>query len=200
MADSSAIPSLSSLSEEERINIVRQHFCRKGYRVHSGLQFGTELVLYADDPAKVHSDFCVCVVPQGNYIKTTRCYRVWSGYLNTRIGHSQPLPSSIPFSFNFLSLGEVLDWRRMQTLVRSMPELKKTLILAHVRPKDDLNANKLAAKQDLLDYFEIDEVAIATEHAPFRTKHAPISVQATQVGTQRKGKKARTTASATSTK
>jgi tRNA splicing endonuclease len=50
---------------EDRILIVRRYFEKKGYRVHSGLQFGCELVLYADDPAKVHSDFCVHVVPEG---------------------------------------------------------------------------------------------------------------------------------------
>lgn len=58
---------IQSLSQkwEERVDIVRRHFEHKGYRVHSGLQFGCELVLYADDPAKVHSDFCVHVVPEG---------------------------------------------------------------------------------------------------------------------------------------
>lgn len=53
------------MGEEERIVIVRRHFERKGYRVHSGLQFGCELVLYADIPQRVHSDFCVHVVPPG---------------------------------------------------------------------------------------------------------------------------------------
>jgi tRNA splicing endonuclease len=53
---------------EERVLIVRRHFERKGYRVHSGLQFGCELVLYADDPSRVHSDFCVHVVPEGKPI------------------------------------------------------------------------------------------------------------------------------------
>jgi len=59
----------SSTSEasdwEDYIQIVRRHFEAKGYRVHSGLQFGCELVLYADDPSRVHSDFCVHVLPQG---------------------------------------------------------------------------------------------------------------------------------------
>lgn len=50
---------------EQRIKIVRAHFEEKGYRVHSGLQFGTELVLYADDPSRVHSDFCVHLLPEG---------------------------------------------------------------------------------------------------------------------------------------
>ena len=45
--------------------MVRRHFEAKGYRVHSGLQFGCELVLYADNPSLVHSDFCVHVVPEG---------------------------------------------------------------------------------------------------------------------------------------
>ena len=56
---------------EERVGIVRQHYEGKGYRVHSGLQFGCELVLYADDPSKVHSDFCVHVVPEG------RCFELF---------------------------------------------------------------------------------------------------------------------------
>jgi len=54
----------AAVAWEERILIVRRHFERKGYRVHSGLQFGCELVLYADDPSRVHSDFCVHVVPE----------------------------------------------------------------------------------------------------------------------------------------
>lgn len=56
---------LNSRKWEERVTIVRKHFEQKGYRVHSGLQFGCELVLYADDPSNVHSDFCVHVVPEG---------------------------------------------------------------------------------------------------------------------------------------
>ena len=50
---------------EARVQKVRQWYQNKGYRVHSGFQFGCELVLYADDPSKVHSDFCVHVVPEG---------------------------------------------------------------------------------------------------------------------------------------
>ena len=50
---------------EEKVNFVRLHYESKGYRVHSGLQFGTELVLYADRPDLVHSDFCVHVVRDG---------------------------------------------------------------------------------------------------------------------------------------
>ncbi len=57
--------SLHDLTPEECIAIVRDHYMRKGYRVHSGLQFGCELVLYADDPNRVHSDFCVHIVPHG---------------------------------------------------------------------------------------------------------------------------------------
>jgi len=52
---------------DKRLNVVRAHFERKGYRVHSGFQFGCELVLYADDPDIVHSDFCVHIVPPGEF-------------------------------------------------------------------------------------------------------------------------------------
>jgi tRNA splicing endonuclease len=66
-AHSMQTSSSPSSAWEDRIQIVRRHFQAKGYRVHSGLQFGCELVLYADDPSKVHSDFCVHVVPQGEW-------------------------------------------------------------------------------------------------------------------------------------
>ena len=54
---------------ERRVQLVRKYYEEKGYRVHSGFQFGCELVLYADEPGKVHSDFCVHVVPEGTYIR-----------------------------------------------------------------------------------------------------------------------------------
>jgi tRNA-intron lyase len=127
-----AAAAAAAIAWEERVLVVRRHFEQKGYRVHSGLQFGCELVLYADDPSRVHSDFGVHVVPAD--------------------GH--------------------LDWRQMQSLVRSMPGLHKTLILANVRR---------SGKE-----YEVDELAMATEHAPFRHKKTVV-----QVGEQRK--KARTT-------
>ena len=52
------------LTSDERISIAKKHFEEKGYRVLSGLQFGCEIVLYADDPNHVHSDFCVHVPNQ----------------------------------------------------------------------------------------------------------------------------------------
>ena len=57
-----------SCEHEKRIQIVQKHFENKGYRAHSGLQFGCELVLYADDPNRVHSDFCVHVVHEGRFL------------------------------------------------------------------------------------------------------------------------------------
>ena len=45
----------------------------------------------------------------------------------------------------------------MQTLTRSMPDLHKTLILAHI-------------VQDEHGEYRVEEMAIATEHAPFRHK------------------------------
>ena len=77
------------------------------------------------------------------------------------------------FSFFTSPTDGRLDWRQMQSLVRSMPELHKTLILASV--------SREAGK----DQFRVDELALATEHAPFR--HRRVS---TEVGGQRK--KART--------
>ena len=68
LAAASVAASVAAISWEEKIQIVRNHYTSKGYRVHSGLQFGCELVLYADDPSKVHSDFCIHVVRDGKYV------------------------------------------------------------------------------------------------------------------------------------
>jgi hypothetical protein len=61
----------------------------------------------------------------------------------------------------------------MQSLVRSMPDLHKTLILANVRAVRDDHGHD--------QQYTVDELAIATEHAPFRHKKALV-----QVGGQRK--------------
>lgn len=113
---------------EEKVQFVKQHYEGKGYRVHSGLQFGAELVLYADRPDLVHSDFCIHVTRDD----------------------------------------ESIDWREMQTLVRSMPDLHKTLVLANVKGVTGDNPY-------------VEELAITTEHAPFR--HRPKSIE---IGAQRK--------------
>lgn len=59
--------------EETRRRIVKKHYEKKGYRVHSGLQFGCELVLYANDPDLVHSDFCIHIVPPGKITRFFYC-------------------------------------------------------------------------------------------------------------------------------
>ena len=143
--------SSTSLTHEERIAIVRLHYEGKGYRVHSGLQFGCELVLYADSPDRVHSDFCVHVPPD-------------------RVG--------------------TMDWRTLQTLVRSMPDLHKTLIVAHVRRVEEMRApaqgEEGGAKgppsgdgsntTSTSARYSVDELCLTSEHAPFRQKNAPTEV------------------------
>lgn len=59
------------------------------------------------------------------------------------------------FTFPLSLLDGRLDWRTMQTLTRSMPDLHKTLILAHIVQNEHGD-------------FSVEEMAIATEHAPFR--------------------------------
>lgn len=125
-----------NLTQSDHISITRTHFTNKGYRVHSGLQFGCELVLYADEPGRVHSDFCVHVVPPDGS----------------------------------------MDWRMVQTLVRSMPDLHKTLIIAHVKEVSTeleiKEKNEIAVTYgDPSQRYVVEELAIATEHAPFRHKN-----------------------------
>ena len=63
----------------------------------------------------------------------------------------------------------ILDWRRIQILVRSMPSLHKTLILAHVHRKD-VKADCNGDDNTMMAMYTIEELAIGTEHAPFRHK------------------------------
>ena len=119
------------LHHSDRIAIARKHFEGKGYRAHSGLQFGCELVLYADLPSIVHSDFCVHIPAE-----------------DTR-----------------------LNWMTIQTLVRSMPDLHKTLIIANVKEcsKGDADAVTFDVTSSK-KYFKVEEIALSSEHAPFRHK------------------------------
>jgi len=112
---------LQSSPYEQEVQQLREYYQSLGYRVHSGLQFGCELVLYADDPSRVHSDFCIRMVENE------------------------------------------IDWRGIQSLVRSMPALHKTLVLARMTTDG------------------IQELCFATEHAPFRHRRV-----VGPVGSQRK--------------
>jgi hypothetical protein len=129
----------SAKAWEDRVRAVRTYYEGLGYRVHSGFQFGCELVLYADDPSKVHSDFCVHVLPEDGTI----------------------------------------DWRQMQSLVRLMPDLHKTLLLAMLSP----------------DGKSVQEMAFTSEHAQFRQKHLKRVQQQAQAipGRQTKKKKQEST-------
>mmetsp|Transcript_1011 Transcript_1011/g.1375 ORF Transcript_1011/g.1375 Transcript_1011/m.1375 type:complete len:144 (-) Transcript_1011:238-669(-) len=123
-------------TDSDNISITRTHFTNKGYRVHSGLQFGCELVLYADDPSRVHSDFCVHVVPPDGS----------------------------------------LDWRMIQTLTRLVVSTGKTLIVANVKEvTEDITEGKevdmIVMYGDPPRRYVVEELAIATEHAPFRHKN-----------------------------
>ena len=75
-----------------------------------------------------------------------------------------------------LRLDGLLDWRMIQSLVRLMPDLHKTLLIASLHPQAD-------------GTFTVQELAMASEHAPFRHKHLERTRQATQVGTQLKKQK-----------
>ena len=92
-----------------------------------------------------------------------------------------------------------IDWRAMQTLVRSMPDLHKTLILAHVRRPPNTSSSSgdnNNEKNDDNDWI-VDELAMATEHAPFRHKRKVPGE--TAVGSQRKPGAVTTTTTTTKT-
>jgi tRNA intron endonuclease, catalytic C-terminal domain len=183
-----------TLSMAKQIELVRYYYQTiKGYPyVCCGLQFGVHLVLYADHPSQVHSDYCIYIT-------------------------------------------EFIDWRTVQTLVRSMSDLHKSLILVQVKrlqsqledttlvaapsasacTNSDLvcNDERITADQPsgngedehhlLLQQYEVIEIAITSEHAPFRqckhrkqqqelslstsvTASSPSDPVATSVGNQRK--------------
>ena len=170
-------PTTIARKHEELVAHAREHYTKLGYRVHSGLQFGCELVLYADHPQFVHSDFCVLVLPADGRV----------------------------------------DWRRIQCLTRSMPDYKKTLILAEVvvteedgeqqqqqeedndrdtrvEGEDDVSSSRaddsiigLTKEKKKKRIIKVNELAVSTEHAPFR--HRSAKKGAVDIGSQRKKQK-----------
>lgn len=151
--------------EEAKAVFVRRHYEALGYRVHSGLQFGVDFVLYADSPEAVHSDFCVHIVGDGkfSFFFGSSCEVSQSNGITLLLTISTTPRFTNPCRF----LDELLDWREIQTLTRSMPDFHKTLILVNVKGES------------------IEELAMASEHAPFR--HRP---QQKEVGGQVKKMKA----------
>jgi len=79
------------------------------------------------------------------------------------------------FCVRVIAHGDSIDWRNIQTLVRSMPDLHKTLILAHVKQKPGC-VNSQYIDGNLDTNYVIEELAIASEHAPFRHKKAAAGV------------------------
>lgn len=61
----------------------------------------------------------------------------------------------------------------IQSLVRLMPDLHKTLLLASLHLQPD-------------GTYTVEELAMTSEHAPFRHKHVERTQKATRVGAQRK--------------
>lgn len=167
--DNSPTLTCNRISHDDRIAIARKHFVKKGYRVHSGLQFGCELVLYADIPSRVHSDFCV-------HIPQVEGGGEGEGEVDTHTDSR-------------------MNWMTVQILVRSMPELHKTLIIANVKPCSpdhmgaisyngctdvvaDVDINVDGRRSDSTipvsqntKYYIVEEIAVASEHAPFRHKN-----------------------------
>jgi tRNA intron endonuclease, catalytic C-terminal domain len=144
------------------LDIVRAYYEHiKHYHVYSGLQFGCHYVLYADNPAVVHSDFAIYIVNNESSANDGR-----------------------------------IDWYTVQTLVRMMPDLHKTLILVHVTPKenpDPINGTDGDDNQHgrivhpLLRDWTVHELAVTTEHAPFRHQHRLLQRNSPMaVGTQQK--------------
>lgn len=68
-----------------------------------------------------------------------------------------------------LQLTDGIPWYTIQTLVRMMADLHKTLILVHVSEVNDdaTNGNSVRVSYQGKEYW-LDEFAITTEHAPFR--------------------------------
>lgn len=72
-----------------------------------------------------------------------------------------------------------MDWRMIQSMVRLMPDLHKTLLLANL------------VKDQTTGSYSVEEIAMTSEHAPFRHKHAERARKATQApGQQTKRKRA----------
>jgi hypothetical protein len=98
----------------------------------------------------------------------------------------------------------------MQSLVRSMPALRKTLILANLVPVDTApkqgaddegskrqknhqeldNENVVVKKTNANIRYQVQELALASEHAPFRLRNRSSAGLPTRVGAQKKRKKA----------
>lgn len=102
-------------------------------------------------------------------------------YSSSNVASNVVVCDSLTIQLTCLSIDERIDWMTMQTLVRSMPDLHKTLILVNVKAIC-APSNKISCADEVSNY-KVEEVAIASEHAPFRHREV-----LKDIGAQRKRK------------
>ena len=139
VASDSTTPSLPT-----PLSLLRSHYTSQNYIIHSGLQFGVDLVLYASSPTLVHSDFAVVLY-----------------------NHEWSEEGS--------SVDEGFDWRRIQSLTRSMPDLHKKLIIARVvLEENNDNSNNSNSNNNSNNSnsngFRVEEIKVSTFHRSFKVK------------------------------
>ena len=146
------------------LNALKEHFKGKGYTSMSGLQYGCDLVLYptrvkSDAAAKetfkkVHSNFCVLLFFDGD---------------GAEDGASN--------SYNDVGLGPSLDWRCIQSLGRSMPEVYKRLCCCFVAERvatvntvtADADTGEVIKTESEEYRYSVKEMIVETDHKPFKS-------------------------------
>ena len=113
---STSTPENGATQERIYLDVVKYYYqtILKYPHIYSGLQFGCHYVLYRDHPQVVHSTYAIYVIHPT--ATTTDCAN----------GHTN------------------IPWSTIQTLVRMMADLHKTLILLHI---EELPANGMSEER-----------------------------------------------------
>ena len=178
-------------AHEELISHARTYYTCLGYRVHSGLQFGCELVLYSDSPEYVHSDFCVVVVPEDGRVDWRRIQsltRQMSDWKKTLILAEVTVGLPVVKCTGGTGGTDGTDGSTgtSTSAASSVDTSSDGAAQQQEKPQDETTSALMNAAN-----FKMAELAISTEHAPFRHRRVQTVAKArtVDVGSQRKKQK-----------
>ena len=173
-------------AHEVLISHARAYYTSLGYRVHSGLQFGCELVLYSDNPEYVHSDFCVVVLPPDGRVDWRRIQS-----LTRQMGDWKKTLILAEVRADLSEDACSCDTGRSTSsdtyTISSVGNATADAAAAAVKQRQDNAKSALTSATSV----KVTELAVSTEHAPFRHRRVQTVAQTgtVDVGSQRKKQK-----------
>lgn len=98
------------------------HFRRVGWLPKSGLQYGSDLVLYGCHPSTVHSEYCVVLHP----------YKAANALRDDSAIAAQKREQDCALQSSSIETGQLASWTDVQAVTRLCGQVRKSLVAAYM--------------------------------------------------------------------